>query len=123
MTIYTSVCYTTYMMCHVWGSWEESDAGDMFVIKTDWLVFCSRLFTLSQVSYHHNEYLLRIFSQNTHYPPHHHHISSPSRIFALGTLEKMMSLKSLIRFLYLMIDMKYRWKANIIKEDGFYFYS
>ena len=59
-----------------------SDAGDMFVIKTPELV-CTRLFTLSQVSYHHNEYLLRIFS-----PPHHHHISSPSRIFALGTLEK-----------------------------------
>ena len=69
------------------GRWEVSDAGDMFVIKTPELV-CSRLFTLSQVSYHHNEYLLRIFSQNTPSPPHHHHISSPSRIFALGTLEK-----------------------------------
>ena len=94
------------------GGREVSDAGDMFVIKTPELV-CCRLFTLSQVSYHHNEYLLRIFSQNTPYPPHHHHISSPPRIFALGTLEKIMSLKSLITFLYLLRDMKYRWKANL----------
>ena len=70
-----------------------SDAGDMFVIKTPELV-CSRLFTLSQVSYHHNEYLLRMFSQNTHYPPQ----SSPpphlitTKDFCFGDFRKKLCL-------------------------------
>ena len=92
-----------------------SDAGDMFVIKTPELV-CTRLFTLSQVSYHHNEYLLRMFSQNTRYPPHHHHISSPSRIFALGTLEKIMS--QIIDHIFIFVD---RHKISLGSKYTYYY--